>query len=90
MIGMSASIVTQLLIGQIQQGDRAALEELCRRYQQRVLAAVRVRLGAELRRKIESWDLVQEVMIEAVWPRLSYRTRDVDNGCREIRPSVRG
>lgn len=65
MVGMPASIATQVLIGQIQQGDRAALDELCRRYQQRVLAAVRVRLGAELRRKIESWDLVQEVMIEA-------------------------
>lgn len=65
-VGMAASIATQVLVGQIQQGDRAALEELCRRYQQRVLAAVRARLGAELRRKIESWDLVQEVMIEAV------------------------
>ncbi|MGH7192767.1 MAG: RNA polymerase sigma factor [Candidatus Saccharimonadales bacterium] len=63
---MAASIATQVLVGQIQQGDRAALEEFCRRYQQRVLAAVRARLGAELRRKIESWDLVQEVMIEAV------------------------
>ncbi|HJT35853.1 MAG TPA: RNA polymerase sigma factor [Pirellulales bacterium] len=63
---MIADIATQVLIGQIQQGDRAALDELCRRYQQRVLAAVRARLGGELRRKIESWDLVQEVMIEAV------------------------
>lgn len=63
---MAASVATQVLVGQIQQGDRAALEELCGRYQQRVLAAVRARLGAELRRKVESWDLVQEVMIEAV------------------------
>ena len=62
---MPETIATQILIGRIQQGDRAALDELCRRYQQRVLAAVRVRLGGELRRKIESWDIVQEVMIEA-------------------------
>lgn len=63
---MCSALATQILIGRVQEGDRAALEELCRRYQQRVLAAVRARLGAELRRKIESWDLVQEVMIEAI------------------------
>jgi RNA polymerase sigma-70 factor (subfamily 1) len=57
---------TQFLIDQIQGGDAGALNELCRRYQMRILAAVRLRLGAGLRRRIESWDIVQEVMIDAL------------------------
>jgi DNA-directed RNA polymerase specialized sigma24 family protein len=57
---------TRALIEQVQQGDDDALQELCRRYQRRVLAAVRLRLGAALRRKLESWDLVQEVLIDAL------------------------
>jgi RNA polymerase sigma-70 factor (ECF subfamily) len=59
-------LTTQVLIEQVQQGDRNALNELCNRYLMRVLAAVRVRLGAPLRRKLDSWDIVQEVMIEAL------------------------
>ena len=60
------TLATQVLIGQAREGDRGAVEELCTRYQRRVLAAVRVRLGADLRRKIESMDIVQQVMMEAV------------------------
>lgn len=63
---MLPATTTQVLIGRIQAGDRAALNELCERYQQRVLSAVRIRLGAKLRRKIESCDVVQKVMIEAL------------------------
>ncbi|HUY34727.1 MAG TPA: RNA polymerase sigma factor [Pirellulales bacterium] len=62
---MAESLPTRILIEQIQQGDRAALESLCERYQARVLAAVRIRLGKKLRRKTESCDLVQQVMLEA-------------------------
>jgi len=57
---------TQVLVEQFQQGDNSALNELCRRYQTRVLAAVRIRLGAKLRRKVQSWDIVQEVMMDAL------------------------
>jgi RNA polymerase sigma-70 factor (subfamily 1) len=57
---------TQILIQQVQQGDRAALDELCDRYLMRVLAVVRIRLGAKLREKVESCDIVQEVMIDAL------------------------
>ena len=60
---MAAPLPTQLLIQQIQQGNRDALEELCARYLPRVLAAVRIRLGAKLRQKLASSDIVQEVMI---------------------------
>jgi RNA polymerase sigma-70 factor, ECF subfamily len=63
---MTETITTQILIGRVQAGDGAALNELCARYQQRVLSAVRIRLGAKLRRKIESCDVVQEVMMAAL------------------------
>ena len=57
---------TQILVEQAQVGDRDALNQLCNRYLQRVFAAVRIRLGANLRRKVESCDIVQSVMMEAV------------------------
>jgi RNA polymerase sigma-70 factor (ECF subfamily) len=60
------TLTTQVLIEMVQQGDRNALDELCNRYLMRVLAAVRIRLGANLRTKLESWDIVQEVMMDAL------------------------
>jgi len=60
------ALTTRILIEQVQQGDQNALNELCNRYQMRVLAAVRIRLGANLRRKVQSCDIVQEVMIDAL------------------------
>ena len=62
---MPDTLTTQVLIHRVQAGDRAALNDLLARYQQRVLSAVRIRLGAKLRRKIESWDIVQEVLMGA-------------------------
>jgi RNA polymerase sigma-70 factor, ECF subfamily len=63
---VSDALTTQVLLEKAQQGDDESLNELCRRYQARVLAAVRMRLGAELRRRVESWDIVQDVMIDAL------------------------
>ncbi len=57
---------TKVLVAEAQQGNRPALNELCDRYVSRVLVAVRARLGEGLRRKVESWDIVQEVMIDAI------------------------
>lgn len=57
---------TQILIRRVQSGDQTALEELCDRYLARVLSAVRIRLGAKLRRKVESSDIVQDVMVDAL------------------------
>ena len=62
---MSSALTTQILIDRVQHGDRSALNDLCARYQQRVLRAVRIRLGSKLRRKIESWEIVQEVLMGA-------------------------
>ena len=63
---MPETLSTQILIEQVQQGDQGALNELFSRYQMRVLTAVRIRLGANLRKKLESSDIVQEVMIDAL------------------------
>jgi RNA polymerase sigma-70 factor (ECF subfamily) len=57
---------TQSLLRHAQDGDRDALNELYNRYVMRVLAAVRARLGAELRQKVESWDIVQEAMLASL------------------------
>ncbi len=57
---------TEILIQRVGDGDLAALEALYDRYQTRVLAAVRIRLGAKLRQKVESWDIVQNVMMAAL------------------------
>lgn len=62
---MSDELATQVLVSQAKAGSSQAVEELCRRYQHRILAAVRLRLGRGLRRKVESWDIVQDAMIDA-------------------------
>jgi hypothetical protein len=63
---MSSTLTTQVLIDRVQHGNPssrvAALNELCARYQERVLRAVRIRLGAKLRAKLQSSDVVQDVM----------------------------
>jgi RNA polymerase sigma-70 factor (subfamily 1) len=63
---VAESLNTQVLIQRVQQGDQGALNDLLQRYQGRVLAAVRIRLGAKLRGKMESMDIVQEAMIDAL------------------------
>jgi RNA polymerase sigma-70 factor (subfamily 1) len=57
---------TVRLITLAQGGDRAALEELCRTYSERVRRIVRLRMGRQLRSKLESMDVVQDAMICAL------------------------
>src|SRR6476620_11162918 len=57
---------TQALLQRVQSGDRNALNDLYNRYLMRVLAAVRARLGAELRTKLESWDVVQDALLASL------------------------
>ena len=59
------SLTTDLLLNQIQGGNRAAVNQLLVRYQERIHDMVRERLGQGLRRKVEASDIVQEVMIKA-------------------------
>jgi len=57
---------TQQLVTMAQGGNRAALDQLCSIYGERVRRIVRFRMGPELRSQLESMDLVQETLIEAV------------------------
>jgi len=53
------------LIGLHRDGDRAALDELFKRYEDRVRRIVRVRMGAFLRSRAEVEDVVQETLLAA-------------------------
>lgn len=54
------------LVRRIQGGEREAWNELFSRYHDQLLLAVRVRLGAGLRRHLESEDIFQSVALEAL------------------------
>lgn len=56
---------TEDLLAAAQAGQREAREELFARYRPRVLAIARSRLGRNLRRALDSQDLVQEALVEA-------------------------
>lgn len=57
---------TQQLITLAQDGDESALDQLCRVYSERVRWMVRLRMNKELRSKLESMDLAQDVLIHAL------------------------
>ena len=63
---MNEPLNTQILIGRIQEGSTDAREELCERYLERVYRAVRIRLGARLRQKVQSCDIVQQAMLDVI------------------------
>lgn len=54
------------LVQRAQAGDPAALADLLARYQERVRALVRRRMGAGLRQDLDSGDMVQEAMVEVL------------------------
>jgi len=56
---------TQQLVTLAQNGDASALDHLYRVYGERVRWMVRLRMGRALRARMESMDLVQEVLIHA-------------------------
>jgi RNA polymerase sigma-70 factor, ECF subfamily len=61
-----SSFLTTELLSRIRDGDRAAWNDLYARYRDRLLFAIRCRLGAKLREKLESEDVLQSVMMEAL------------------------
>lgn len=56
---------TEVLLRSAQAGEKDAREVLFARYRPRVLAIARSRLGHNLRRALDSQDLVQEALVEA-------------------------
>jgi RNA polymerase sigma-70 factor (ECF subfamily) len=57
---------TRQLVAFAQNGDELALNQLCCVYAERVKWMVRFRMNKEVRSKVESMDLVQEVIIHAL------------------------
>ena len=57
---------TQQLIALAKTGDDDALDQLCRVYGERVRRIVRLRMGRELRTKLDSMDLVQDALLNAL------------------------
>jgi len=63
--GPSAGLTLEL-VARIQGGDREAWNDLYRRLHDPLLFSVRCRLGAGLRRHLESEDILQSVILEAL------------------------
>ena len=57
---------TQQLVALAKGGDDSALNQLCHVYGERVRWIIRLRMGRELRSKLESMDLVQDVLVSAL------------------------
>ena len=56
---------TEHLLRQAQSGDRSSFEKLVKACRSRLHTLVRLKLGTELRRKIEVDDIVQETLLQA-------------------------
>jgi len=63
------------LVREAQHGRADARDELFQRYSTRVLGIVRARLGPRLRRNVESGDIAQEALIEALQSLDRFETR---------------
>ncbi len=57
---------TQQLVALAKDGNDSALNQLCNVYGERVHWIIRLRMGKELRSKLESMDLVQDVLVSAL------------------------
>ncbi|MFC1634197.1 RNA polymerase sigma factor [Planctomycetota bacterium] len=57
---------TQRLVALAQEGDQTALNQLCRVYSEQVRRIIRFRLHQKLRSKLDSIDVVQDVLILAM------------------------
>jgi RNA polymerase sigma-70 factor (ECF subfamily) len=57
---------TVQLLSRFKGGDAHALSHLCDRYVDRLHAVVRLRMGARLRSKLESVDIVQEAFLDGI------------------------
>ena len=57
---------TQHLVAMVRGGDESALNQFCRVYGPRVHWIIRLRMGRELRSRLESIDLAQDALISAL------------------------
>lgn len=57
---------TRHLVALAKEGDESATDQLCRAYAERVRWMIRLRMGKELRPKLDSMDVVQDALIHAL------------------------
>ena len=57
---------TEQLVALAKDGDHSALDQLCQVYGERVRRIVRLRMGKELRPRLDSMDLVQDALVSAM------------------------
>ena len=57
---------TQELVTLAKRGDETALEQLCRVYGERIRRIIRLRMGREIRPRLDSMDLVQDALVSAM------------------------
>jgi RNA polymerase sigma-70 factor (ECF subfamily) len=67
---------TLVLVRRARAGDRAALDRIFARYQDRVHRIVRIRMGAKLRGSLDSSDIVQETCAVALQKLAGFEPRD--------------
>ena len=67
---------TGQLVALAKDGDETAFNQLCKVYGERVRWIVRLRMGEELRSKLESMDLVQDVLLSALKDLRHFRYQD--------------
>ena len=57
---------TQHLVALAKEGDPSAVDQLCRIYGERIRRIIRLRIDRKLRPKIDSVDIVQDVLVQAL------------------------
>lgn len=57
---------TQYLVTLAKAGDNSALDQLCKVYGERVRRIIRLRMGKEIRSKLDSMDLVQDAFVSVL------------------------
>jgi RNA polymerase sigma-70 factor (ECF subfamily) len=65
-LNCSFNYKTRQLVALAQDDNKTALDLLCKVYGERIRWMVRLRMGREIRSKLESMDLVQDVLIHAL------------------------
>lgn len=57
---------TRYLVTLAKEGDRSAIDQLCRIYGERIRRIIRLRIDRKLRPKIDSVDVVQDALVQAL------------------------
>lgn len=65
-MGPDVEHATRHLVTLAKEGDRSAVDQLCRIYGERIRRIIRLRIDRKLRAKIDSVDIVQDALVQAL------------------------